>query len=158
MLQYRHGWIYFAQLNSPSPALNLVFSGNGPIRSVRQELLLYLYHPFLYLEGNWEIGQLILPLLLLASLLTSFSLLISLLAHFLPRSLPSSPIPSFLPACLPAFLPSRLPAFLPSFDTCMRQEWIIFTSLAHQANQTEVILIGMLCTVPSPHHCATMKI
>ena len=42
MLQYRHGWIYFAKLNSPYPALNLLFSGNGPIRSVRQELLLYL--------------------------------------------------------------------------------------------------------------------
>ena len=59
MLQYRHGWIYFAQLNSPHQALNLLFSGNGPIRTVRQELLLYLYHPFPYLEGNWEIGQLI---------------------------------------------------------------------------------------------------
>ena len=55
MLQYRHGWIYFAQLNSLYPALNLLFSGNGPIRSVRQELLLYLYHLFPY----WEIGQLI---------------------------------------------------------------------------------------------------
>ena len=59
MLQYRHGWIYFAQLNSPHQALNLLFSGNGPIRTVRQELLLYLYHPFPYLEGNREIGQLI---------------------------------------------------------------------------------------------------
>ena len=59
MLQYRHGWIYFAQMNSPYPAPNLLFSGNGPIRSARQELLLFLYHPFPFLEGNWEIGQLI---------------------------------------------------------------------------------------------------
>ena len=56
MLQYRHGCIYFAHLNSPYPALNLLFSGNGPVRCTSRVAAVFVPSFPLYGRelGNWS--------------------------------------------------------------------------------------------------------
>lgn len=46
-------------LRSPHIALNFLFSGNRTVIVARCVLLTFLYNPFPYHQGNWDIGQLI---------------------------------------------------------------------------------------------------